>query len=120
MRRYQKDSGLVVDSIMLPGVETLSALQASLGARLKIVDAPSPDEVDDHHDRIAQVQDGLLTVTPLGATPVGVKTGGSEDAPGYRQKGRQVAQVDEATMLLLGLGAAAAAAGGAIDRKAHV
>src|SRR3546814_2674313 len=31
--------------------------------------------------------------------------------------GRQVAQFDEATMLLLGLGAAAAAAGGAIARR---
>src|SRR3546814_15941743 len=102
MRRYQKDSGLSVDGIMLPGGETLSALQSSLGARLKIFDAPSPDEVDDHHDRIAQGQDGLLTVTPLGATPVGVKTGGSEDVPGDRQMGRQVAQVDEATMLLPG------------------
>ena len=117
MRRYQKDNGLTVDGIMQPGGETLSALQASLGPRLQAFDAPTADEVDWHHDRIAQGQQGLLSVTPLGATPAGVKTEHGGDAPGDRSQEKQVAQVDEAAAAAALLGLTVYAAGGAIARK---
>lgn len=116
MRRYQKDNGLTVDGVMLPGGETVSSLRTLLGPRLDAFHPPGPDEIDEHHDRIARGQQGLLTSAQLGATPIGVKTA---DGQVYddRPRNKQVAQVDEAAMLLLGLGAAAAAAGGAIARR---
>ena len=50
MQRFQKDRGLTVDGIMLPGGETLQALQDELGDRLKGYTVPTPDVVDRFYD----------------------------------------------------------------------
>jgi peptidoglycan hydrolase-like protein with peptidoglycan-binding domain len=50
MQRFQKDRGLTVDGIMLPGGETLQALQGELGNRLKGYAVPTPDVVDRFYD----------------------------------------------------------------------
>src|SRR3546814_16855430 len=44
MRGYQKDRGLTVDGIMLPGGETLDSLNSELGDRLAGEAVPTPDE----------------------------------------------------------------------------
>src|SRR3546814_11126854 len=54
MRGYQKDRGLTVDGIMLPGGETLDSLNSELGDRLAGEAVPTPDEVDSQHDRRVQ------------------------------------------------------------------
>lgn len=50
MQRFQKDRDLTVDGIMLPGGETLQALQGELGDRLKGYTVPTPEVVDWFYD----------------------------------------------------------------------
>ncbi|MFN4165726.1 MAG: glycoside hydrolase family protein [Ferrovibrio sp.] len=65
MRNYQKDRGLTVDGIMLPGGETVQSLNSELGDRLAGHAVPKPDEVDRQHaERAQQLAQGEPTATP--------------------------------------------------------
>lgn len=65
MRDYQKDRGLPVDGIMLPGGATMQSLSSELGDRLAGHAVPKPDEVDRQHaERAQQLAQGEPAATP--------------------------------------------------------
>lgn len=57
LKRYQRRKGLTVDGLMLPGGETINALQDDLYDRLAGYRAPTTAEVDGFHDRLARYRD---------------------------------------------------------------
>jgi len=107
LRRYQKDNDLTVDGVMRPGGETVSALQSALESRLGSHAAPSPADVDRHHDRLARGQSGLLTGAATDAAPAGVTTGGMDAARPRGGRNGEQQEANAAFLNLLGMGAAA-------------
>jgi hypothetical protein len=63
IRSYQKRNDLKVDGWLRPGGPTISKMRDQFGATLGKYPAPSPREVDAHHDRLAQGEPGLLNGT---------------------------------------------------------
>jgi len=63
IRSYQKRNDLKVDGWLRPGGPTISKMRDQFGATLGKYPAPSPREVDEHHDRLAQGEPGLLNGT---------------------------------------------------------
>ncbi len=63
IRSYQKRNDLKVDGWLRPGGPTISKMRDQFGASLGKYPAPSPREVDEHHDRLAQGEPGLLNGT---------------------------------------------------------
>jgi hypothetical protein len=63
IRGYQKRNDLKVDGWLRPGGPTISKMRDQFGATLGKYPAPSPREVDAHHDRLAQGEPGLLNGT---------------------------------------------------------
>ena len=72
IRRYQKDNGLTVDGVMLPGGETVAALQQAHGPAFRGLAAPSAATVDDHYARRARGEPGLLDTDRNSDRPFGV------------------------------------------------
>ncbi len=60
IRSYQKRNDLKVDGWLRPGGPTIAKMRDQFGASLGKYPAPSPREVDEHHDRLAQGEKGLL------------------------------------------------------------
>ncbi|MBL8653345.1 MAG: BPSL0067 family protein [Alphaproteobacteria bacterium] len=60
IRSYQKRNDLKADGWLRPGGPTISKMRDQFGATLGKYPAPSPREVDEHHDRLAQGEKGLL------------------------------------------------------------
>ncbi len=63
IRSYQKRNDLKADGWLRPGGPTISKMRDQFGATLGKYPAPSPREVDEHHDRLAQGEKGLLNGT---------------------------------------------------------
>ncbi len=63
IRSYQKRNDLKVDGWLRPGGPTISKMRDQFGTTLGKYPAPSPREVDAHHDRLAQGEPGLLNGT---------------------------------------------------------
>lgn len=63
IRSYQKRNDLKVDGWLRPGGPTISKMRDQFGASLGKYPAPSPREVDEHHDRLVQGEPGLLNGT---------------------------------------------------------
>jgi len=63
IRSDQKRNDLKVDGWLRPGGPTISKMRDQFGASLGKYPAPSPREVDEHHDRLAQGEPGLLNGT---------------------------------------------------------
>jgi len=63
IRSYQKRNDLKVDGWLRPGGPTISKMRDQFGGTLGKYPAPSPREVDEHHDRLAQGEKGLLNGT---------------------------------------------------------
>lgn len=63
IRSYQKRNDLKVDGWLRPGGPTITKMRDQFGATLGKYSAPSPREVDEHHDRLAQGEPGLLNGT---------------------------------------------------------
>jgi peptidoglycan hydrolase-like protein with peptidoglycan-binding domain len=72
IRQYQKDNGLVVDGVMLPGGETIRSLEQDFGSAFRKFASPGPDLVDRHHDRLARGESGLLRMDRASDAPYGV------------------------------------------------
>lgn len=139
MRKFQKDRGLTVDGIMLPGGETLAALQAETSGRLKSFRAPMPEEVDEHHNRLARGEAGLFTAAAAPDRPAGVAVedrhsgsqpslgltvtsappapGRPDQAPANENASGETQVAAAQSLLLPVLGAGAAAVAGAIGQS---
>ncbi len=63
IRGYQKRNDLKVDGWLRPGGPTITKMRDQFGGTLGKYPAPSPREVDAHHDRLAQGEPGLLNGT---------------------------------------------------------
>ncbi len=63
IRSYQKRNDLKIDGWLRPGGPTITKMRDQFGASLGKYPAPSPREVDEHHDRLAQGEPGLLNGT---------------------------------------------------------
>ncbi len=63
IRSYQKRNDLKVDGSLRPGGPTITKMRDQFGGTLGKYPAPSPREVDEHHDRLAQGEKGLLNGT---------------------------------------------------------
>jgi len=72
IRRYQKDRGLTVDGYMAPDGETITALRNDAGPALAQRPVPDLKTVDEHHERRARGEPGLLDARG------GVESTGSE------------------------------------------
>ncbi len=131
MLRFQRDRSLAADGLMLPGGETLAALQAETGQQLRPFRAPTPEEVDDHHNRLARGQSGLFTAAATPGRPAGVavEDGPSGFQPDLQSRPDQLTanenasagetQVAAAQMLWPILGLGSAIIGGAIGLAAR-
>ncbi|MBI4969224.1 MAG: hypothetical protein HZC25_14000 [Rhodospirillales bacterium] len=60
LREFQTDHGLDVDGLILPKGPTLKALHGKVGGLLQGFPAPTPDEIDDHHQRLGLDKPGLI------------------------------------------------------------
>jgi len=60
LREFQTDHGLEADGLVLPSGPTLKALHGKVGGLLQGFPAPTPDEVDDHHQRLGEDKPGLI------------------------------------------------------------
>jgi hypothetical protein len=63
IRSYQKRNDLKIDGWLRPGGPTITKMRDQFGGILGKYPAPSPREVDEHHDRLAQGEPGLLNGT---------------------------------------------------------
>ena len=63
IRSYQERNDLKIDGWLRPGGPTIAKMRDQFGATLGKYPAPSPREVDAHHDRLAQGEPGLLNGT---------------------------------------------------------
>jgi hypothetical protein len=85
LKRYQRRKGLMIDGLMLPDGETIRALQGDLYDRLARYTAPTADEVDNHHDKLARHPADLKEWPRTALTMPG------EEAPAYVQRAGMVA-----------------------------
>ncbi len=72
LRGYQKRNDLAVDGWARPDGPTIRHMRDALGGKLGAFEAPSPDEVDAHHEALDAGRGPLLTAAPqtkLGAWP---------------------------------------------------
>jgi len=86
LRKYQRGRGLTVDGLMLPDGETITALRQDLGEALAGQRAPTADQVDQHHDILAQhrADDGD---TPPPRTALVMQ---GESAPAWMQRQTEI------------------------------
>ncbi|MBF0327481.1 MAG: hypothetical protein HQL42_20875 [Alphaproteobacteria bacterium] len=64
VKAWQGENGLKVDGLLKPNGPTITSLRKSAGGLLGGFKPPSPDEVDEHHGRLAQGEPGLLNTRP--------------------------------------------------------
>ncbi|MEW5994122.1 MAG: peptidoglycan-binding domain-containing protein [Candidatus Zixiibacteriota bacterium] len=64
VRAFQQKNGLKVDGLLNPGGPTISSLRNQTGGLLGGLKPPTPDEVDEHHQRLGRGEPGLLNTRP--------------------------------------------------------
>ncbi|CAA7614335.1 hypothetical protein MTBLM5_130040 [Magnetospirillum sp. LM-5] len=64
VKDWQGENGLKVDGMLKPNGPTISSLKQAAGGLLGGFKPPSPDEVDDHHDRLGRGEPGILNTRP--------------------------------------------------------
>lgn len=72
IRKFQKDNGLAVDGYMEPGGETLVALKDRFGETFAPYKPPGLKLIDEHHERRARGEPGLLNIERGRGSPFGV------------------------------------------------
>ena len=64
VKAWQGGNGLKVDGLLKPNGPTITSLKQAAGGLLGRFKPPTPDEVDEHHGRLAQGELGLLNTRP--------------------------------------------------------
>lgn len=64
VKSWQGENGLKMDGLLKPGGPTITSLRKSTGGLLGGLKPATPDEVDEHHSRLAQGEPPLLNIRP--------------------------------------------------------